>query len=419
MRLNSKRTTKGGHTLLVVMLFCGILVAALGTYLALTSSENVIVRRSLSWNAALPLAESGIEEAMSHMAKNSTNYTADNWTRLGTNNVYLKSRTNGLDYYTVKLSGTPNSISTITCTGNVHFLNNQYISRVVQVTSRGMVFPPTMGLVAKGFNLGGGTFVDSYNSTNPLYSVNGQYSAALASDKAFMGNPVGGISIAGSSAIRGYVAAAPGSMVSIAGAASVGDFNWLNKGGQSGHATNGFYVAIPDVSLPFKIGWDPSTNQVAGTNYTYFLGGGNYIATNLNAAGASTTMYVDGPNMLYVPGAISLQSITFSTNSSTRLDLYIGSDVSFSPALYGTTPPKFVVWGLPTCTSMDMTGGTFFTGVIYAPEANLKCSGNSQFFGAITCNSLRTVGSFKFHHDLAVGGDVPPALSMLSWSELY
>ena len=72
-----QRSQEAGNTLLVVLLSTGLIVAALGSYLNLASTEHKIVHRSRSWNAALPLAETGVEEALSQLNRNRTNFAAD------------------------------------------------------------------------------------------------------------------------------------------------------------------------------------------------------------------------------------------------------------------------------------------------------------------------------------------------------
>src|SRR2546423_1657965 len=75
-----RASEEAGNTLLVVLLIAGLLTAAIGTYLNLTMQEHKLVKRSLGWNAALPMAEAGIEEVLTHLNKNTSNYTAEGWT---------------------------------------------------------------------------------------------------------------------------------------------------------------------------------------------------------------------------------------------------------------------------------------------------------------------------------------------------
>ena len=123
MRVIEKRTAgESGNSLLIVMVTIGLLIAALGTYLTLTSQENSTVMRSMCWNNALPLAEAGIEEAMSHLARNTNGYAIDGWAANGTN--YYKQRFLSNDFYNVNFHGDIFNGVTIVSTGAVPSLGS-------------------------------------------------------------------------------------------------------------------------------------------------------------------------------------------------------------------------------------------------------------------------------------------------------
>src|SRR5437899_5494191 len=126
-RMKIHPSRQSGTTLFVVMMITGLIIAALGTYLNLASQEHKTLKRSFCWNAALPMAEAGVEEALSHLNRNKTNYAADGW---GTN--HLRHRGLGDDYYVVGFQGNPGNTVIINSTGFVHVLDANYISRIVQ-----------------------------------------------------------------------------------------------------------------------------------------------------------------------------------------------------------------------------------------------------------------------------------------------
>ncbi|HSU55959.1 MAG TPA: collagen-binding domain-containing protein [Candidatus Dormibacteraeota bacterium] len=409
---------QAGNALIVVMAIIGLLIAALGTYLSLASQENNTVMRSNCWNNALPLAEAGVEEAMSHLGRNTNSYAVDGWQFDGTN--YGKQRFLGTDYYNVTFSGVLNTGVTITSMGAVQWSDGSYIKRTVQTVARSRIHPPTMGLVAKMMTVQGNFYVDAYDSSTNTESNPakfGWYDPALHTGKAFMGNPLTSFTLSGSSEVRGYVASGRGyAKPTVAGSALVGDLSYSGKWDQAGHATNGFFVAFPDVWAPYTSGSAPVSGTVRGTNYNYVLTGNDYYAAALSS---SATMYVTGYTRLYVTGSVNVASITFA-DAQSRLDLYVAApSIDFAPAVYGAAPPQFVIWGLPTCKSMKMTGGKQFVGVIYAPEADLNATGGSEFYGAISANSFKCGGGFILHHDLGASKTVPPeTLTILSWAEL-
>jgi hypothetical protein len=433
MRISLKRAGQEGNVFLIVMVSTGILsVICLGSYLTLASTEHRTVMRSQAWNTAMPLAEAGVEETLSHITRNTNNFAADGWSLVGTN-TYAKARTNlSTGSYNVRFTGTVGGTVTITSTGRALVLNTNYISRTVQVVAQsGSTLPRLTGLVAKnGIGTGGDFGVDSYDSADPTFSTNGRYDPAKASDQASVSTPAG-FNMGGHSHIYGFVHTAPGFTVSTGGGATVGDRAWVDarrKGIQSSptnHFAADFTSPIPDVTAPFTSGTAPAAGAVGGQNYNYVLNGGNYMATSLNAGGGNTTMVVTAPSVLVVDGPISLSKIVFAPGAS--IDLFIATpSISFCPSIACTdptqpvTPIQFRTWGLPTCTSMDMTGGDSFTGVIYAPEANLQARGNAAFYGAVTAASFNCNGTFDMHYDLATARYTPPTTSftVLSWLEL-
>src|SRR5258706_5719630 len=117
-----RESREAGNTLLVVLVIAGLLTAAMGTYLNLTMTEHQTVKRSMGWNAALPMAEAGIEEALSHLNKNTNNWSADGWT---TNlaGAHLMQRSLADGSYSVNFSGRPGALVVITSTGSVTSAN--------------------------------------------------------------------------------------------------------------------------------------------------------------------------------------------------------------------------------------------------------------------------------------------------------
>jgi Tfp pilus assembly protein PilX len=431
MKTQSKKSAlrwHGGSALLIVLMTTGILsVIALGAYLNLTSAENKVTMRALAWNAALPMAEAGVEEAMSQVSKNINNFAADNWTLAGTN--YTKQRTFGDGYYAVSLAGSASTLVTITSTGFVKspWQDTNYIARTVQVIAQvpGSV-PMQVGLSATSISFGGNLGVDSYDSSNPLYSNTNKYAGydpakATAQALVALAPPGLNFSLGGSSQVLGSVAVPPGGVVTTKGNASVGDASWNSKGIQPGHFSNTFTNTLPDVVVPAGLAGAgaPSSGTVNGTLYTYVLNG-NYGSTSLDGQGSSTSIYVQGNSKVYVGGNINLNQIVFAPG--TTLDLYVAaSSVSFNPTVVGAMPPQFRVWGLPTCTSMNINGNSSFVGLIYAPEMNLSANGNAAIYGAVSAKSFSCNGTFDFHYDTSSTNTVSASSSgftIISWAEL-
>lgn len=402
---------QAGHTLFVVMMLMGIIIAALGTYLNLASQEQKTLHRSYCWNAALPMAEAGVEEALSHLNQDKTNFTTDGW---GTNVV--RHRALGDDYYNVGVTGKPGSTVTITSTGFVHVVDANYITRVIQVrgvTARDFRFP---GLVANTITFGGTFSADSYDSSTNTDSTNGQYDPRKASAGALIATPGPLFNLYGNTTILGYITSGTNGTYTRQGSASASDGS-CNKCVQMtpvAHFTNGFGMDLPPVDVPFTDGDLPQPGSVGGTNYDYVLDTDYYYTTNFLSSGS---IYIKGSASLYVTGLISVNTIVIAPNA--RLDLFIATpSITLHPNVVGAAP-FFTIFALPTCHDMTLNSGTAINGLIYAPNTILNAAGHASISGAIAAATFNCNGTFDFHYDLAFNKPryLPP-VRVISWNEL-
>lgn len=117
----------------------GLLLLTLGGYFWWVRSQNLLVAQSQSWNAALAVAEAGIEEGLAQInVEFGTNYQPSlqaNW-GAGSGGLYaLGPRTNASGFYTVQLLAT-NPGPVIISTGAVYGpVLSRPVTRTVQVTT--------------------------------------------------------------------------------------------------------------------------------------------------------------------------------------------------------------------------------------------------------------------------------------------
>ncbi len=514
-----------GGTLLVTLSLSMVLGTALASYLKLVEYQNKSVVRSQYWNAAIPVAEAGIEEALTQM-----NYVGDGdrsvngWTAQQ-NGTYKMSRTLGDSRYDVTINS--DSQPTIMAAGYVKEpLSGTEIKRTVQVlTTRygaGM-----RGIVArKSITMNGNTRIDSFDSANPAYSTNGRYDSTKFHDSGYAGAVSGNVAAQGDG-VWGYIATGPGGSAS----GNAGDVTWMasHSGIQTGHYTKDLNVSFPDAVVPFSGGGStPLNNQtVTTTNYTYlttqtttitypnpvpasgvttnytsftattkpfswsgtlitntastsstnyptagtYIGNvtprvvvtttgngkkavtttttyydytiitgytyntatytyntvttnsatqsssyayvtdtGNYQMTSLSMSGQSEYL-VRGDTVLYVTGSFSMagqSQITILPGAS--LKIYVGGSASLAGngvMNLNQDAGKYSLYGLPTCTSISLSGNAAFTGIIYAPQADLSLNGGGNnvydCVGAVVVNTAYFHGNFQFHYDEALG----------------
>jgi hypothetical protein len=429
-RIISRET---GSTLLITMATAGILGAVLATYLSITSQENLKVKRSIGWNAAMPMAEAGIEEGCSHLSWDPTNFdwTADGWV-INTNTfTYSKTRFLGDGYYSVDIDGWFGGVASITSVGYGAWTGSNYISRTVQVTAQTPTPVYPSGLIAFNIDFGGTFNADSFDSRSPLYSTGGQYDQKKRTANALVASRPGstGFNVAGTVDIRGNVATGPGGIVTVSGSGIVGDLNYNNKGTiQPGHVTNTFNTVYPTPPvIPFRTNGPAVRIPTSGTNasgksFDYVLDNPRYNYY-LPSVAAGSTMFVGVPGCrVWIAGGTEIPIVTFNNNptNSPNLQLLFGGaslNIPKNNASFGNSPPQYWLIGLPTCASLKWTGGSFI-GAIYAPTMALSSQGNAELQGAIVANSFACNGTFDFHYDAATGETTAKPFKIIAWQEL-
>jgi hypothetical protein len=127
---------------------------------------------------------------------------------------------------------------------------------------------------------------------------------------------------------------------------------------------------------------------------------------------------VGKPNtVLYVTGSINISGGT-AKKGFAPAEIHIAPGASLTIYMGGATTSisgnglvndtgvagNFAYYGLPSNTTISITGNGAFFGTIYAPEAdlNLKGSGKTSvddFTGASITKTTTMTGNFNFHYD--------------------
>ena len=445
-----------GSVLLVSLLTATVIGVALGSYLSLTANQHQSVFRSMTWNEGVPIAEAGIEEALTQLHYNGTATFSASWT-LGVDGCYHKQRTIGTDgaYYDVAIKPvnppviistsyvpaplTPSSafgmiLGTVSSGGT-----KTYAKRRIQVSTTGGSAHGA-AVVSKGaiYLSGNNVTIDSFISTDPRYSTNGMYLAALARNNGDVitnakdgvtsnNKPLYALDI-GDADIKGHVSTGPNGTVNITSGGSVGDNAWVNAGNpgiETGWKANDANVDIKDVTQPFTGNYFVPVGATKGNvDYNYVLDqNGNYkLDTTL-----SGKILVTGNATLWVTGNVNIGSGEFiEVAAGATLKLYVSgaSTVIGGQGIVNDTgyAKNFQYYGLPTNTSIDYKGNSTFTGTINAPEADVKLGGggnsDQDFIGSAVVKSLTMNGHFHVHYDEALQPAIPDGYLVASWNEV-
>lgn len=426
----SKRRGSAGIALaatLVLTVIIGIGAASFG-YLVYNQYRSV--NRSLAWNDAMPVAESGVEEALTQLYYTGTNSPGNGW-MLGADGLYRKTRavgTNG-SYYTVSvlLSNKPVIVSAAYVRAPMSTTN--FINRTVEV--RAAKAPNrTGGVTARGtITFSGGAYLDSFDSADPNYSTNGVYAPSRRKDNGQATSNAdvpGAISLSGGSGIYGDASTRPSGTIAAAGSAKIGDLDWMNgssTGIEAGHTANDANVDFPPVQAPSTSGiFTPTLGILNGTNYTYLLTSGKYYTPLPIALANSQVMAVSGDVTLYVDSDfyVAGQAYIYIYPGSS-LKLYVSGtfNVAGGGIINGTQDAsKLSVYGLNTWSKdWAYAGNSAFVGTVYAPNANFTFTGTSGASGAFTANNIVFNGSAGVHYDENLAGARKGYL-VTSWNEL-
>lgn len=444
--------------MIVALILSAVVAISLTSYIRLGVASQRISNRALYNNAAMNLAENGLEEAMYSINKMvaDSSYTWSGWKNDGT-------------------SGNSNAWSRFPSSGNYTFDQNAtgyvkvYVSNYKGVSAPSIVTKATVnlggsasapiekwvevkltkaskfanGLVAKDTILfkGNNATVDSWNSEKAGVGTYTPFSSAVKNDN----GSVGSVSVAVDSVlvqnadIWGYVSTNNaddptdnvGANGSILGKNSVNDGTWKKAS-----------VDPTRVSTQFSANFDPVTMPTTGTNLgsisnTTSLSTGTYTYSSIGLA-SSKQLNITGDVVLLLTASAGSSAISITGNAGINiatgasLKIYTAGDISIagncvanggSTAAAANAPIKFQIWGTSTSTSTDQSisiaGNGVLSGVVYAPNGDVKINGNGDVMGSVVAEDITLVGNAAFHYDESLGNltDGNP-FRVAKWKEL-
>jgi hypothetical protein len=442
MIVRPNRSSNNGGVLLVALVTCAILGITIGSYLSLVYNQSLSVTRAQAWNAALVVAEAGVEEAMAHLNSgvSTNNLAVNSWVSLG-GGVYEKTNYIGDSFSVVDIKLKPavtNVNPVIVATAYVPGpISRPKITRTVKIDTKPKSVSGIPGglVVTTSVDLNGNLInIDSFNSLNPNYSTDGLYDPKKANDKAgvtTMSSGTNAINI-GNAEVKGIVHTAPGGKITVGSGGGIGEKQWIdngNHGVQDGHFADDAVFSVPDAKLPGNKLWlppIPGKYKVNGVTYKYVLN--NAAAWKLSNLDGS--VYISSPDViLYVTDSVNLANKADQVHIAVggSLSLYVGApsvNLSGQGIINDSGVAKsFSYYGLPTNTKFTLGANASFTGTIYAPQCDFTLGGGGRntydYSGACVVKSVTMNGHFQFHYDEAL--EEVPAVSgyvAIAWDEL-
>lgn len=445
---SGRRPTGGerGSLLIVAMMLTAIIGISLASYLRLSRTSLTISNRALYSNAAMNLAENGLEEAMysiNRMVEDPTySWTTDGWTDLGVNarrkwtgTTFDQNVTGEVRVFVYDYAGVAGprilARSLVTLGGGAGAPLEKWIEVQLKKASKF-----ANGLVAKDsilFN-GNGASVDSWSS-RPVPDINPAapaipYSTLVKNDS----GSIGSISVSvdavlvNNADIWGY-AATGGAQPAVGPNGIIGPF--------------GATTTDPShISTDFSASFDPVTQPTGGTLHLpitgpeTLTGPATYSLASIMLEGnSSNKLVIQGDVTLYLTEGAGFQAIeikgqaSIEIQSGASLKIYTAGNVAIGGGgmVNGSTttnqPINFQLWGTSTDTVSDqniaIAGNGVLSGIIYAPNGNVTINGNGDVMGSVVAESITVVGNAKFHYDesLANFGSGNP-FRVSRWNEL-
>jgi hypothetical protein len=436
----------------------------------MVGSQRNLTGRSEAWNRALVLAESGIEEGLAHLNQNATNSIklgTQGWVLSGAQYTMRRDFSDGYYEVAILAGGKPVITSTgyAVAPGNYASASGPmlaaagtttatpiYISRKVQVECDGKT-ALTKAIVARDkVNLNGkNVFTDSYHSYDPTSSTNdgsgvpwGQYDPTKRRNNGDVAVIYGmsddlGVSDA---KIRGHASTGADGDIKLHGKAAIGSNKWIddgNKGIEPGWSNDDANFSMPSVVLPFTTGVPPVSGFVGTNHYDMILDDGDYKVGNLKGK-----VLVRGNARILASGSVNFDTDPkkdqgIEIDPGAHLEIYADckdvimtgkknkkNQTSLRMGLnQGGNATNCFIYGTDKVKNMELHNMDTFTGVIYAPNAEVKLKAGSpkyyhcDVFGAISGFRVTLEKNATFHYDENVG--TTPGMRqyvITSWREI-
>ncbi|MCJ7730402.1 MAG: hypothetical protein MUO27_11075 [Sedimentisphaerales bacterium] len=181
---------------------------------------------------------------------------------------------------------------------------------------------------------------------------------------------------------------------------------------------------LPAVTVPTSLASMPSKGAITGAET--ITTSGKYDSISV---GQGKIITINGPVTLYVTGAVNLSNSAElqidTTNPQACLTLYLGGEFNTKNGgiINNLTmdAKKLKIYGLNTCSNINMaTEGTFY-GAIYAPNTGVNLKSAVEIYGSVVASQINQSSSANIHYDASLRDankdDQAVQLVFKRWSE--
>jgi hypothetical protein len=423
---------RGQSLLIAVILVFAATIVTVGTA-SYILHEQRMSRNSAGWVESLHVAEAGVEDAINEFYK-AASYDLTAW--VGWSNKTTNASIKVLGYTDVNPdSPTPWRQYSVTAnldTYEIAASSRVELARFTNLLGRAVAVmlepdyssPFEAAMLAKSYiKHGGHASVDSFDSSDPLKSTNGQFDEYKRQTNGdivtICTDPEAAVFATGSGVLYGDLVAGIGGGVKVSG-------NYTNLGAVG----SGAETDISDVIVPMDTTLTDPPIQMSGNDSETIVVNGNkdMSVSYIKATGGDLRVEGHGTLRLYIEGDFSISgsaTMTISNSpptSNLKVEIYANDEVFLNSCVNETgNAANLGIYGTATCDDVHYTGDSQFTGFMYTPYASYEFSGQGDFVGAVVANTIDVTGTGNFHYDEALADLNMPFLlgyRVVSWKEL-
>jgi hypothetical protein len=403
---------------LVITLAVGLIAVGM---VGLTIQEYRLSSRSSAYSQARGAAESGVALACENFVEQVA--AGGSVSSLPTTSGDLTDASGTvLSSYNVSAVPLGSDIFVITSTGTCSRASGT-IQRTIRVKIQAVKASSPFfkyGVLSAGpIYVGGSSYFDAYDPTDPALSTGGLYDPAKRSTNATLAT----LSSGSITTNKGKVTV--GSAFKADGAAIVygnvavgagGTIELIPSGFITGTKSYDAFQVLAPVVVPIST-QPTTTNLLAGswpkTYVTNWVSDSQDMSvTNLLVTqGGSLTFKGSGTLRIYVKGLTTVDGSAkvivepFPAGSSLKVEIYANGTVAIggSGMVNNTSrSANFSLFGTTNCTSISITGAGSYMGTIYAPQAAIGLTGSGAATGAFVGKSVTFGGYTPYHIDLSL-----------------
>lgn len=405
-RHSAEHNSKQGSALLTAVIFSFLVMALMGSYLLLSSSEYRLSTRSFLANASLNLAEGGIELAIDAIQSGSSSgwdtgtdvKSRAYWAR-EFDDYDLGGNIEGVIKVVILNPSSQNPEIYSEGVAEGHVAGEMDKQLYANMTSGFLPFQNGFntknGILLKGTNV----VFDSYDSRNGPYGLGNINSNVTISTTSVT---VDSIDI-GNADVYGYVATGA-SMPDVGPKGSITDYANPGKVDAS-RITTDYYADFPNVpaeTLSSPLYSLPTNGVVLG---------GEYLISTWSSSGGDT-LFIQGDTTIVVTGDMSMSGkASIVIDPGVTVKIYSAGNISLAGngvANGSQKPEQFMIFGTDTtegAKDLSISGNGVLAASVYAPNSNVTLNGggsSGRVYGAIAAFDAKLNGNSHFSYDEAL-----------------